>query len=137
MIKALRPGGRLLVEDADPALQPLLCPDEHGPEQQLANRLRQGFRELLAERGADLSYGRKLPRLLREAGLREVEADAYFPVTSPACAALETATVRQIGGQLVAAGLATPEDIERHLANVAGGSMDLATAPMISAWGRK
>jgi SAM-dependent methyltransferase len=137
MIKALRPGGRLLVEDADPALQPLLCPDEHGPEQQLANRLRHGFRKLLAARGADLSYGRKLPRLLREAGLRRVEADAYFPVTSPACAALESATVRQIRGELVAARLATDEDIDRHLANIASGTMDLATAPMISAWGRK
>nr|WP_168508090.1 methyltransferase domain-containing protein [Streptomyces sp. S1D4-11]QIY95219.1 methyltransferase domain-containing protein [Streptomyces sp. S1D4-11] len=137
MVKALRPGGRLLIEDADPALQPLLCPDEHGPEQQLANRLRNGFRKLLAERGADLSYGRKLPRLLREAGLREVEADAYFPVTSTACADLESATIRQIRDQLVTAGLATDEDIDRHLANVASGSMDLATAPMISAWGRK
>lgn len=137
MVKALRPGGRLLLEDADPALQPLLCPDEHGPEQQLANRLRQGFRKLLAERGADLAHGRKLPRLLREAGLREVEAEAYFPVTSPACTALETATVRQIRDQLVTAGLATHQDIDRHLANVATGSMDLATAPMISAWGRR
>ncbi|CAM5367828.1 methyltransferase domain-containing protein [Streptomyces aurantiogriseus] len=137
MIKALRADGRLLVEDADPALQPLLCPDEHGPEQQLANRLRHGFRHLLADRGADLSYARTLPRLLREAGLRRVEADAYFPVTSPACAALESATVRQIRADLVTAGLATDEDIDRHLANIASGSMDLATAPMISAWGRK
>ncbi len=137
MVKALRPGGRLLLEDADPALQPLLCPDEHGPEQQLANRLRKGFRRLLAERGADLSYGRKLPRLLREAGLRRVEADAYFPVSSPAGAALEAATIRQIRDQLVAEGYATDQDIDRHLANVAAGGMDLATAPMISAWGRK
>ncbi|MEU7423825.1 methyltransferase domain-containing protein [Streptomyces sp. NPDC040750] len=137
MIQALRPGGRLLIEDADPALQPLLCPDEHGPEQQLANRLRQGFRTLLAERGADLSYGRKLPRLLREAGLREVEADAYFPVTSPACTALEAATVRQIRDRLVAAGLATDEEIDQHLTAVETGHMDLATAPMISAWGKK
>ncbi|MFF3497471.1 methyltransferase [Streptomyces sp. NPDC003247] len=137
MVRALRPGGRLLVEDADPALQPLLCPDEHGPEQQLANRLRHGFRKLLADRGADLSYGRRLPRLLREAGLRRVEADACFPVTSPACAALESATVRQVRADLVAAGLATDEEIDRHLANVAAGNMDLATAPMISAWGRK
>ncbi|MFI5974447.1 methyltransferase [Streptomyces sp. NPDC051452] len=136
MIRALRPGGRLLIEDADPALQPLLCPDEHGPEQQLANRLRQGIRTLLAERGADLSYGRKLPRLLREAGLREVEADAYFPVTSP-CTALEAATVRQIRDRLVAAGLATDEEIDRHLTAVEKGHMDLATAPMISAWGKK
>ncbi|MFI6928957.1 methyltransferase [Streptomyces sp. NPDC050287] len=137
MVKALRPGGRLLVEDADPALQPLLCPDEHGPEQQLANRLRKGFRRLLAERGADLSYGRRLPRLLREAGLHRVEADAYFPVSSPAGAALESATIRQIRDQLVAEGYATDQDIDRHLANVAAGGMDLATAPMISAWGRK
>jgi SAM-dependent methyltransferase len=137
MVESLRPGGHLLVEDADPALQPLLCPDEHGPEQRLANRLRHGFRQLLAERGADLSYGRRLPRLLREAGLRGVEADAYFPLTSPACAALECATVRQIRAQLVEAGLATDEEIDRHLTNVATGSMDLATAPMISAWGRK
>jgi SAM-dependent methyltransferase len=137
MISALRPGGRLLIEDADPALQPLLCPDEYGPGQQLANRLRNGFRTLLADRGADLSYGRRLPRLLREAGLRRVEADAYFPVASPACAALESATVRQIRDQLVTEGLATDEDIDRHLANVATGTMDLATAPLISAWGRK
>jgi len=137
MVKALRPGGRLLVEEADPALQPLLCLDEHGPDQQLANRLRQGLRGLLAERGADLTYGRKLPRLLREAGLTGVEADAYFPITSPACAALESTTIRQIREQLVTAGLATHEEIDRHLANVAAGSMDLATAPMISAWGRK
>ncbi|MGY0487199.1 methyltransferase domain-containing protein [Streptomyces sp. WG-D5] len=137
MIRALRPGGRLLVEDADPALQPLLCPDETGPAQELANRLRHGFRSLLAERGADLSYGRKLPGLLRAAGLRQVEADAYFPLASPACTALETATVAQIRSRLVEAGLATDEEIDRHLANVAEGSMDLATAPLISAWGRK
>lgn len=66
-----------------------------------------------------------------------MEADAYFPVTSPACADLESATIRQIRDQLVTAGLATHQDIDRHLANVATGSMDLATAPMISAWGRK
>ncbi|MET7456399.1 methyltransferase [Streptomyces sp. NPDC005574] len=137
MVKALRPGGRLLVEDGDPALQPLLCPEEYGPEQQLANRLRHGFRELLAERGADLSYGRRLPRLLREAGLLRVEADAYFPLASPACTALESATVRQIRDRLVATGRATDEDVDRHLANIASGTMELATAPMISAWGRK
>ncbi|MFF9276375.1 methyltransferase domain-containing protein [Streptomyces griseosporeus] len=137
MVRALRPGGRLLVEDADPALQPLVCPDESGPEQQLANRLRHGFRTLLGQRGADLSYGRRLPRLLREAGLRRVEADAYFPLASPACVALESATIRQVRARLVAAGLATDEEIDRHLSNIASGSMDLATAPMISAWGRK
>ena len=137
MVRALRPGGLLLVEDADPALQPLICPDEHGPEQERANRLRTGFRELLRQRGADLSYGRRLPRLLREAGLADVEADAYFPITSPACDVLEAATVRQVRDRLVAAGLATDEEIDAHLAAVEAGRLDLATSPMVSAWGRR
>ncbi|MFI8003300.1 class I SAM-dependent methyltransferase [Streptomyces sp. NPDC086010] len=137
MAGALRPGGHLLLEDADPSLQPFLCPDESGPEQRLANRLRSGFRTLMAARGADLAYGRTLPRVLREAGLEDVQADAYFPITSPACAVLEDATVRQIRDRLVGEGIATDEEVERHLANVATGLLDLATAPMISAWGRR
>jgi SAM-dependent methyltransferase len=137
MVRALRPGGWLLIEDADPALQPLICPDESGPAEQLANRLRQGFRTLMAGRGAELAFGRTLPRLLRETGLDEVQADAYFPITSPACTALEIATVQQIRDRLVAAGLATEAEIEQHLTNVASGRLDLATAPLISAWGHK
>ena len=92
---------------------------------------------MLAQRGADLSYGRKLPRLLREAGLAEVAADAFFPITSPACTELEAATVRQIRAGLMAGGYATADEIDQHLANVATGQLDLATAPMISAWGRR
>ena len=93
MVRALRPGGWLVVEDADPALQPLSALDPTGPEEDLANRLRSGFRALMAERGVDLAYGRKLPRLLRHAGLVDVAADAYFPVALPACAPLEMATI--------------------------------------------
>jgi SAM-dependent methyltransferase len=137
MVRALRPGGWLLLEDADPALQPLICPDEYGPEQRLANKLRQGFRALLAQRGADLAYGRTLPRLLREAGLADVAADAYFPITSPACDLLEKATVEQVRERLVAAGLASDDEIDRHLATVEAGRLDLATSPMVSAWGRR
>ncbi|MGH3763173.1 methyltransferase domain-containing protein [Actinophytocola sp.] len=136
MIGALRPGGWLVLEDADPAMQPLICPDEHGPAPKLANRLREAFRTLLVERGADLAYGRTLPRLLRTAGLVDVRADAYFPITSPACAVLEAATVHHVRDQLLAAGLATADEIETHLANVAAGGLDLATSPMITAWGR-
>lgn len=137
MVSVLRPGGVLLLEDADPALQPLACPDEYGPEQELANRLRTGFRALLAGRGADLSYGRKLPRLLREAGLSDVEAVAYAPMTAPASRLLEIATVNQIRDRLLEAGLATTEEIDQHLSHVEAGRLDLTTAPMISAWGRR
>ena len=137
MVGALRPGGVLLVEDADPALQPLSCLEETGPEQALANRLRRGFRSLLAERGVDLAYGRSLPRRLREAGLVGVAADASFPVSDPACNHLEVATVNLVRDQLLDHGLATEAEIEEHLANVVAGKLDLAQPPMISCWGRR
>jgi len=53
LVATLRPGGWLLVEEADPALQLLACPDEVGADEALANRLRYGFRSLMAERGVD------------------------------------------------------------------------------------
>ncbi|MGW0734686.1 methyltransferase domain-containing protein [Streptomyces sp. NPDC002851] len=137
MIRALRPGGRLLVEDTDTALQPLACPDEHGPDERLANRLRNGLRALRAERGTDLAYGRKLPRLVRAAGLKQVAADVHFPLGTAACADLEAETVGKARDRLVAEGFASAADIDRHLARVAAGGLDLAVAPMVSVWGRK
>ncbi|HLN43886.1 MAG TPA: methyltransferase domain-containing protein [Acidimicrobiales bacterium] len=136
MVRVLRPGGWLLVEDADPALQPLSCLDPHSPEEELANTLRTGFRALMEQRGVDLAYGRKLPRLLRGAGLVDVAADAYFPVARPECARLESTTMDLIRDDLVRHGIATGAQIDRHVASVAAGRLDLAQPPMISAWGR-
>jgi hypothetical protein len=39
--------------------------------------------------------------------------------------------------RLITHGVATAEDIDRHLANVAAGRLDLAQPPMISAWSRR
>jgi SAM-dependent methyltransferase len=137
MIGTLRPGGWLVVEDADPALQPLTCIDEWGPAQALANKLRRDFRTLLAGRGAELSFGRTLPQLFRRHGLVDVTAEAHFPVTGAECTLLERATVLQIRERMVEAGLATDAEIDRHLAALDAGGLDVATSPMISTWGRK
>jgi SAM-dependent methyltransferase len=137
MVGALRSGGRLLVEDFDSNLQPFACPDSSGPEQRRANKIRAGIRVLLASRGADLELGRRLPRLLREAGLVDVAADAYLPIALPAASALEQANVSQVGDELVAAGLASAEEVGAHLKALATGSLDVATPPLVSAWGRK
>ncbi len=137
MVAALRPGGWLLVEDADTELQPLVCLDEVGPAQQRANRLRRAVRELLTRRGADLRYGRTLPRALRAAGLADVTAAGFFPVGGVACDRLEAATMRMVRADLLAAGLADDTEIDAHLAAVDAGELDLTLAPLISAWGRR
>jgi ubiquinone/menaquinone biosynthesis C-methylase UbiE len=137
MVRALRPGGWVVLEDFDPALMPLACLEESTPAEQRANKIRRGFRELLSKRGVDLEYGRKLPRLLREAGLESVEADAYFPVTKHACRILEQANTAQVAEGLVATALATRDEINDHLVSLAAGEFDPVTPPLISAWGQK
>jgi hypothetical protein len=57
-------------------------------------------------------------------------------MTSSAGDRLEAATVVLLRDRLLAAGIATGAEIERHLGNVRAGRLDIATAPMISAWGR-
>lgn len=137
MVAALRPGGWLLVEDADTELQPLTCVDETGPAQRRANRLRGATRELMTRRGADMRYGRTLPRALRTAGLVDVGACGYFPLGEAACDQLEIATVRMVRAELLAAGLTDDAEIDAHLAAVGAGELDLTLAPLISAWGRR
>ena len=61
MAGALRPGGWLLIEDFDPGLQSAAYIDAHLPDHDNANKLRTGFGVLLAQRGTDPAYGRKLP----------------------------------------------------------------------------
>jgi len=136
MITALRPGGWLLVEDADPLLQPLACPDEHGPAAERANKLRLATWELMSRR-TDLTFGRTLPRLLRGAGLADVGADAYISLAGPAQAQFQRTIIERQRDRLVDAGLTSDSEIEQHLDDIEAGRVDLASFPLISAWGRK
>lgn len=136
MVGALAPGGWLVVEDFDPALLPAACIEVSSPTQREANKIRRGFVDLLAGRGVDLYFGRKLPRLFRELGLREVGADAHFPVANPAARQLEAANTAQVAAALVNGEHATGDEIDRYLDALAAGELDIATPPLISAWGR-
>jgi SAM-dependent methyltransferase len=136
MTQALRPGGWLLIESADPRLQPLACPDEAGPAQELANRLRNACWTLQARR-TDLGYGRTLPRRLRSAGLTEIGAEASFPLADPAAARLQRTLIERARDRLTATGMATAEEIDQHLADIEAGRLDLTAFQVVSAWGLK
>jgi SAM-dependent methyltransferase len=137
MIAALRPGGWLVIEDADPALQPLACLDPQEPGEHRANRIRGAFRALMAGRGVDLAFGRTLPRRLQAAGLEAVRATCSFPIGGQDCDLLEAATVRMQAVKMIAEGAVSQDEIDQHLAAIAAGEFDLAPAPMISAMGRR
>ncbi|MGE0787824.1 MAG: methyltransferase domain-containing protein [Sandaracinaceae bacterium] len=137
LVSALRPGGWLVIEDPDPDLLPLSCLDGPDEARELAERLRRSFRSMLVARGGSLAFGRRLPALLRGMDLQDVEAEAFFPVAHPALSVLERLTYEQVGPSLVAAGLASEQEIAQHLANVAAGLVTPLMAPLFTAWGRK
>lgn len=137
MTSALRPGGWLLLEDFDCALLPQACLDPASPAEERANAIRSGFMRLLTARGVDLEYGRKLPRLLRDHGLMDVAADAYFPVTQAAARLLEHANTAQVAIPLVAHGHATEQQVVDHLHALVEGALDVATPPLVSVRGRR
>lgn len=136
MAGALRPGGWLLAESADPLLQPLACPDETGPAQALANKLRHAIWAVETHSGQK-RFGRMLPRLLRGAGLADVQAEVRFPLGGPDPIRLQRTLIARRGDRLVDAGLLTQEEIGQHLADLAAGGLDLAAFPVVSAWGHK
>jgi SAM-dependent methyltransferase len=135
MVRALRPGGVLVVEELDHLLAAQSCADR-GEDGRRANRIREDVLDLLAVHGADLSCGRKLPRLLRERGLLDIAADGFIAVAGPAARAVEVAQVQNLAAALADRGDVATDEVHRHLAAVADGRIDVTASPLIGAWGR-
>jgi SAM-dependent methyltransferase len=138
LVAALRPGGWLVLEDFDTRLFPY-CPEAASADEELANRAWDAFVTHLEAGGVDGAYGRRLPRLLREAGLVDVEAEgrlAMGPGGSPV-ADLMLANLDQVGGALVGCGLLTADEVERFASLLSDPSFFLNVHLMVSARGRR
>lgn len=136
LVQALRPGGWLLIEDADGPTSEQIMLDPRTEDDDLANRMRAGLMELLGERGVDFGFARSLFRIFRSEGLVDVEGDGYVAF-SDTVRILERANVLQLRGELVSGGLATEAEIERFLAWLDEPHPELATPFLFSAWGRR
>ena len=136
LVSALRPGGWLLVESADPALQPLACPDQVGSREALANKVRLSFWDVLGQR-THLALGRTLPRLLRAVGLTDVNAEAAFSLGGPDARRLQRGLTMWMGPHLIADGQVSEDELHKHLADLDSNDLDVALFPVVSAWGRK
>ncbi len=136
MVASLAPHGTLLIEDADVSLQPLASLDDT-EEGALANKVRRAFRELLSQRDAVLSVGRHLPRQLRELGLADVHAEAWFPLVDERSQRIEELTVLLLRDKLLAAGLLDAHELDVHQANLAHSLVTVVQPPLVGCWGRR
>jgi SAM-dependent methyltransferase len=137
MVSSLKPGGFLVIEDFDSVTAFKACLEDRTAAEKRANRIRDGFGVLLAQRGADRALGSKLPRLLGEAGLKNITAEARMPIAPQSTLLLERANVAQTAPALVKNGLATQAEINDHLAAVDSGEIQIVFPLMFTVSGRK
>jgi SAM-dependent methyltransferase len=137
MVRLVKPGGWVLVDEADGAVS--MCYPPHPAWDRLSEILRAAYRS----DGADLSIGRKVSNLLRHGGLVEIGTEARVDV-NPAGHSRRTLLpdlVASMQAKIVQRGLADAGELENldrqvrhHLADP--GTMAVPCLYFL-AWGRK
>lgn len=136
LARSLRPGGYVLIEDFDFVVHDGWEPMT--PDDQLYRRVHRGLQELLHRRGADTRYARRLPQLLRSAGLTDVSVEGRLVLGQAAAPGVDAmrANFLQAGDELVASGLVSQDDLARALDLLAGAEFPVLPL-LVSAWGRR
>ena len=141
LVAALRPGGRLLIEDVDfgGATAAMLAQYVTAPEPAPAamGRIYQAFAAVFAAKGADPSYGTRLTGALVDAGLADVGAELHAPVPAGGSEQWTRGSVEQLAEPLLDTGLTTADDLELFLAFSTRPDVFYLPPLMVSAWGRR
>jgi len=139
LVKALRPGGWLLVEDYDTQL---VSPELAAPDPTAAAKfakMKCALLELMTRVGLGHTYARELHHRLRERGLMLVEshgAIATFTGGSPG-ADLQRANFRQVHKAAIEAGLVSEAEFDDVMLLLSDPQFTAFTPMMFSAMGRK
>ncbi|HET7806113.1 MAG TPA: methyltransferase domain-containing protein [Pseudolabrys sp.] len=137
MLSLLRPGGTIALEDVDNSSW--LCHPAHDSWTTLFD----AFHEAFHKSGGDGFLGRRLPGLLRTAGIQDVKTKIYADV-------LQIGDYRRthlislidsIRGKIVEAGVLSDDDLERHKRMLADHLANPATTVveklLVQSWGVK
>jgi len=138
LVKALRPGGWVMIEDYDALVPPELAAPNPTAAAKFA-KMNDALLELMTRSGLDPTYARELHHRLRERGLMQVEshaAIATFAGGSPG-ADLQQANFRQVHKAAIEAGLVSEAEFEEAMLLLSDPQFTAFTPTMFSAMGRK
>ena len=137
MVAALKPGGRLLVEELVAPVTEVAATDNRDSE--LAQQSRRALMEVLRRRGGDPVFAHKIAGLLLRAGLTDVGAEGYFvPIRTAAVARLARANIDQIGAEMISTGLISSAELDLYRATLDRPDCPYpASMALISVWGRR
>lgn len=139
LVKTLRPGGWLVLEDFDPTFVDRTFPVADPEDAASTGRIFAALGELLETRGAGHGWARGLHGRVTAAGLVDVAAEGYFEIRtggSPG-ADIDAANLEQAGPALVAAGRIQAADVDRTLALLKDSSFVYASPTMFVVQGRR
>jgi len=135
MAAALVPGGSLLVEELDFVSSG--AASAHG--QRAFSRVERAIHRLLSVTGFDPGCGRRLPGLLRSAGLADVDGRGGLSIVCGGSPYAEwyRQSIEALRPRLLASELVTEREIDRAVALLADPGFELVTPVLISARGRR
>lgn len=131
---ALLPGGALLVEDFDWGSY---GPAEPNPA---AEKAIEAVTTFVRSAGFDTAFGRRLPGVMRAAGLEDVDAEGLVLTLRGATFPLEPMfrqTFNRLLPRLVESGLMTAEDAAALHRRFDDPGHDMCTQTLMSVWGRR
>ncbi|NLU68145.1 class I SAM-dependent methyltransferase [Streptomyces sp. HNM0574] len=137
LVRALRPGGVLQIDEFDTSYEPpLLAPDEESAE--LYSAFLRAKSDALRAAGGDPQWGRRVPSALREAGLVGIDTQPYVEVRHAGSASLQLQLhhTHHLRDRLVAQGM-TPAQLERVRELMTDPSFRAASSILYSTQGRR
>jgi SAM-dependent methyltransferase len=138
IMRALKPGGRLVLDEFDCTYCPVLAaPSESG--RALFIKGTNAIHSVLAEAGADIAWGRNAYAAMAAAGFVDLELASWSQswVGGSTGAALHEVNLRQVGDQLFARNLISTNEFESFLELVASPDFAVVSYPLMTTWGRK
>lgn len=137
LVRALRPGGILQIDEFDTSYEPpLLTPDEETAE--LYTAFLQAKSAALRAADGDPHWGRRVPAALRAAGLVAIDTEPYVEVRHSGSASLQLQLhhTHHLRDRLLAQGM-TPAQLERVRALMTDPSFRAASSILYSTQGRR
>ena len=136
LVRALKPGGWLVDEEFDSDSLP---PDPAVSPGEVLLPTYRAMARLMAERGFDRRFGRRLYARLRGAGLCDVGAEGRLEMLDRGAAgtALLRANWRQLRDTLAAGGYVAAADVDRDLARLDDPAFLMPSSVLWTAWGRR
>jgi SAM-dependent methyltransferase len=137
LVRALRPGGRLVLDEFDCGwISVLAAPTPEAAA--LFERTHDAVMTVVSRAGADIHWGLRTYGALRAAGLTDVASVTYaesWTGGSPGTQ-LHQVNIRQLAERLLGEGL-TPDRLERCLRLLDDPAFAVSSYPLITTWGTR